>query len=255
MVFANVYDDADRAAAYASLEFPNTYYLAFRDLPEILRRHARGRAALDFGCGAGRSTRFLRRLGFSAVGVDVSPAMVEQARRQDPEGDYRLVGEAGPGDLPEASFDLALAAFTFDNIAGGDAKVRLLSALRAALRATGVLVNLVSSPDIYRHEWASFTTRDFPGNSQARSGDRVRIVMTDVPDRRPVEDILWSHEAYQECYAAAGLELLETHRPLGRGDEPYKWISETSVAPWVIYVLRPAGASGSGPAPSGILPP
>ena len=185
----------------------------------------------------------------------MSPAMVEQARRHDPEGDYRLVGEAGPGDLPEASFDLALAAFTFDNIAGGDAKVRLLSALRAALRPAGVLVNLVSSPDIYRHEWASFTTRDFPGNRQARSGDPVRIVMTDVPDRRPVEDILWSHEAYQECYAAAGLELLETHRPLGRGDEPYRWISETSIAPWVIYVLRPAGASGSGPAPSGILPP
>jgi SAM-dependent methyltransferase len=255
MDFANVYDDADRAASYASLEFPNTYYLAFRDLPEILRRHVRGPAALDFGCGAGRSTRFLRRLGFSAVGVDVSPAMVEQARRHDPEGDYRLVGDAGPGDLPEASFDLALAAFTFDNIAGGDAKVRLLSALRALLRPAGVLTNLVSSPDIYRHEWASFTTCDFPGNRQARSGDRVHIVMTDVPDRRPVEDVLWSPQAYQECYAAAGLELLETHRPLGRSDEPYKWISETSIAPWVIYVLRPAGAWESDPAPSGILPP
>jgi SAM-dependent methyltransferase len=254
MDFANVYDDADRAASYASLEFPNTYYLAFRDLPDILRRHGRGRAALDFGCGAGRSTRFLKRLGYSAVGVDVSPAMVAQARRADPEGDYRLVGEAGPGELPEASFDLALAAFTFDNVAGSDAKVRLLSALGGLLRPGGVLVNVVSSPDIYRHEWASFTTQEFPGNGEARSGDRVRIVMTDVPDRRPVEDILWSDQAYQECYAAAGLELLETHRPLGRDDEPYRWISETSIAPWVIYVLRPGGGPGSGAAASGRVP-
>jgi SAM-dependent methyltransferase len=253
MDFANVYDDAARATAYASLEFPNTYYLAFRDLPEILRRHATGRAAFDFGCGTGRSTRFLRRNGFAAVGVDLSPAMIEQARRHDPAGDYRLVDETGPTAFPEASCDLALAAFTFDNVPGRDTKVRLLSALRRLLRPSGVLVNLVSSPDIYCHEWASFTTRDFPGNLEARSGDRVRIVMTDVPDHRPVEDILWAHEAYLECYAAAGLDLLAAHRPLGRADEPYPWVSETTISPWVIYVLRPAGAPAGGAAASGIL--
>ena len=93
------------------------------------------------------------------------------------------------------------------------------------------MVNLVSSPDIYRNEWASFSTRDFPENRLARSGDRVRIVMTDVPDRRPVEDILWDHEAYLECYSAAGLEVLETHRPIGRPDEPYPWVAETRIAP------------------------
>ncbi len=31
MDYSNVYSDAARAASYASLEFPNTYYLAFRD--------------------------------------------------------------------------------------------------------------------------------------------------------------------------------------------------------------------------------
>ena len=36
MEFTNVYDDAERAEAYAKLEFPGTYYLAYRDLPEII---------------------------------------------------------------------------------------------------------------------------------------------------------------------------------------------------------------------------
>ena len=45
----NVYDDADRARAYADLEFPGTYYLAFRDLPDLLRQHVGGTRALDFG--------------------------------------------------------------------------------------------------------------------------------------------------------------------------------------------------------------
>ena len=237
MDFPNVYEDSARAGSYASLEFPNTYYLAFRDLPGILSRWARGTSALDFGCGAGRSTRFLKGLGFEVVGVDVSAAMVDQARARDPGGDYRLVGEEGPATLAASSFDLALAAFTFDNVPG-EQKARLLAALRRVLRPAGVLINLVSSPEIYRHEWASFTTRAFPENGAARSGDRVRIVMTDVPDRRPVEDVLCTHEAYLEAYAAAGLEVAEAHRPLGRADEPYPLVSDTSISPWVIYVLK-----------------
>ena len=251
MDFSNFYEDHARALSYASLEFPNTYYLAFRDLPGIMRRWAPGRAALDFGCGTGRSTRFLQRLGFDTVGVDLAPAMLALAREADPGGDYRRVEDEGPTGFPEASFDLALAAFTFDNVPGPETKVRLLAALRRLLRPAGVLVNLVSSPDIYRNEWASFSTRAFPENRAARRGDRVRIVMTDVPDRRPVEDVLWDHEAYLECYSAAGLEVLETHRPLGRADEPYPWVAETRIAPWVIYVLGPA----AGGRPSGILQP
>jgi SAM-dependent methyltransferase len=61
--FGNVYEDEERARAYATLQFPGTYYLAFRDLPALIRRYNHGRRALDFGCGTGRSTRFLRNFG------------------------------------------------------------------------------------------------------------------------------------------------------------------------------------------------
>ncbi len=71
MEFKNVYQDRDRAASYAGLQFPGTYYLAYRDLPEIVGE-GMGRHALDFGCGTGRSTRFLTDLGFAAVGVDIT---------------------------------------------------------------------------------------------------------------------------------------------------------------------------------------
>jgi len=29
-------------------------------------------------------------------------------------------------------------------------------------------------------------------------------------------------------------------QPLAKGDEPYPWVNETRIAPWVIYVLRGA---------------
>jgi SAM-dependent methyltransferase len=81
MKFSNSHEDPKRAEAYAKLEFPGTYYLAYRDLPEIIFEHVRGREALDFGCGTGRSIRFLRKLGFSTVGVDICRGHDKEGKR------------------------------------------------------------------------------------------------------------------------------------------------------------------------------
>ena len=171
MNFVNVYDNSTRADSYSKLEFANTYHLAFRDLPDLYRDHVKGARALDFGCGTGRSTRFLCGLGFDVIGVDISDEMLARARQVDPEGDYRLI----PGDdmsaLPPASFSLIQSAFTFDNIPGADTKARLFRDLRTLLAPGGILVNIVSAPEIYVNEWASFSTKDFPENRQACAGD------------------------------------------------------------------------------------
>jgi len=237
VTFANSYEDGTRAEAYATLEFKNTYHLAYRDIPAILGEHVRGRKSLDFGCGTGRSTRFLRQLGFEVTGVDIAEDMVRKARELDPSGDYRLVPGDDLGAFPSATYDLVLAAFTFDNIAGRDTKVRILQDLGRLLNRDGRLVQIVSRPEIYTHEWASFSTKDFPENQAAKSGDKVSIIVTDHADARPVEDILWTHEAYREVFEEARLRLLGKYEPLARGDEPYSWVSEVEIAPWAVYVL------------------
>jgi SAM-dependent methyltransferase len=234
---SNVYDDQARAEAYATLEFPGTYSLAYRDLPAIIGAHVHGRKALDFGCGAGRSTRFLRGLGFDVVGVDVSEPMLARARERDPRGDYRRIPDGDLGSLPAGAHDLVLSAFTFDNIPTMENKVTLFRGLKRLLSPGGRIVNLVSSPEIYVNEWASFSTSDFPDNRDARCGDTVRIVMLDVEDRRPVEDILWTDEGYRDVYERAGVEPIDIYRPLGKQGEAWSWVSETRTAPWVIYVL------------------
>lgn len=238
MTFSNVYEDPERAAAYARLEFPGTYHLAYRDIPAIVREHVNGRRAVDFGCGTGRSTRFLAPLGFQAIGVDISADMVALARERDPKGDYRVIADGDFSGLPAHGFDLVTSIFTFDNIPGLERKVSLFAGLRGLLSERGRLVSLVSSPDIYVNEWASFTTRRFATNFTAKAGDYVYTEMTDIDDRRPVQDILWPHEQYLATYARAGLEVVAEHRPLGRDDEGIAWVSETRVAPWVIYVLK-----------------
>ena len=238
--FSNVYDDQARSEAYATLEFPGTYYLAYRDLPAIIGEHVHGKKAIDFGCGAGRSTRFLRDLGFDVVGVDISEPMLARARDRDPRGDYRLIPDGGLGRLVANAYDLILSAFTFDNIPTREKKVALLRDLKRLLTPGGRIVNLVSSPEIYVNEWASFSTKGFPDNRTAQCGDRVLIVMLDVEDRRPVEDILWTGEGYRDVYEHAGVRPIQICRPLGIQGEPYSWVSEARIAPWVIYVLERA---------------
>ncbi|MBZ5645917.1 MAG: class I SAM-dependent methyltransferase [Acidobacteriia bacterium] len=242
MAFVNVYEDAARAEAYSRLEFANTYYLAFRDLPEIAAKYAKGRKALDFGCGTGRSSRFLKGLGFEVTGVDISEDMLRKARQADPNGDYRRVAGGDLGPLAPG-YDLALSAFTFDNIPAEN-KLPLFTQLATSLKPSGVLVNLVSSPEIYWHEWASFSTRDYAAqNRKAKDGDTVLIVTTDIEDRRPCADVLCTDHAYLDLYAHSRLQVLETRRPMATGKEPYRWLSETTVAPWVIWVLRPQSPS------------
>ncbi|HSL17873.1 MAG TPA: class I SAM-dependent methyltransferase [Methylomirabilota bacterium] len=240
MEFTNAYQDTRRAAAYDELGLGNTYDLVFRNLPAILAAHVRGTSAVDFGCGTGRSSRFLTSLGFATVGLDISAEMVAIARQRDAGGDYRVIDDGDFSSLVGLDWDLVLSAFTFDNVPGHERKVRLLRGLGGLLRPTGRLVNVVSTPDIYTHEWVTFSTRDYPENRTAHCGDVVRIVTTDYSDARPVDDILWPDDAYRAVYAEAGLDVERVERPVAAGDEGIPWISETEVAPWAIYVLRPA---------------
>jgi hypothetical protein len=163
--------------------------------------------------------------------------MIKKAKEADPLGDYNLIKDGGFTRFQPGSYDLILSAFTFDNIPTRERKVSLFQKLGGLLNDGGRIVNLVSSPEIYVNEWESFSTKDFPENRQAKCGDKVKIIVTAIDDKRPVEDIVWPDEDYRDTCREAGLELLETRKPLARDDEPFAWVSETKIAPWVIYVL------------------
>jgi len=45
--FINSWGNQTRAESYAKLELPNTYYLAYRDLPGILSSHVSGKMVVE----------------------------------------------------------------------------------------------------------------------------------------------------------------------------------------------------------------
>lgn len=236
--FKNTWDTHSAALSYSKLEFPNTYYLAYRDLSEIILKHTKIGRAIDFGCGVGRSTRFVSKLGFKTIGIDISPNMIQVAKAVDPKGKYQLVSDANYSHLGKGEFDLITSIFTFDNISGWEKRTNILVALSDLLSIDGRIICLDSTPELYVNEWASFTTKPFPENAFAKTGDIVCDIVLDVEDKTPCEDIYWTNEDYHKLFALAGLEVEEIYRPLGYGNEPFEWISEKEISPWVIYVLR-----------------
>lgn len=71
--------------------------------------------ALDVGCGEGRFSRMLREIGIQTVGIDPTEILIEEARRRDPDGDYRLAA-AEELPFPDATFDLVVSYLSLIDI-------------------------------------------------------------------------------------------------------------------------------------------
>jgi len=87
---------------------------------EVLRRFAarvgaRG-SVCELGCGPGHVARFLHQAGVKVSGLDLSPGMVEQARRLNPEIDFR-VGNMLALDLADGAVEGIAAFYCIVNLA------------------------------------------------------------------------------------------------------------------------------------------
>jgi WD40 repeat protein/SAM-dependent methyltransferase len=228
------HDYVKYAGDYATLGFDGTYYLGFRDIPALLAKHVTGRKALDYGCGAGRSTRFLKGLGFEAVGVDISMDMLSKAVRQDESGAYHHISS---GRLPfnAATFDLVFSSFVFIEVPTlGDISF-ILRDIKRVLKADGRFVLLTGPIDRIKGNWVSFSY-DFPENDKVfSSGDTVKLQIRGTPV--VLYDYYWPDEDLRRVFGDIGFKLFEMHKPLGREDDPIEWLDETRYAYAGIYVV------------------
>lgn len=99
---------------------------------------AGGGPVADVGCGPGRITGYLRGLGVDAFGIDLSPAMIEIARRQYPDLRFE-VGSMTDLDLGAASVAGLVAWYSLIHVP--DAEVgSVLTQFRRVLRPGGPLL-------------------------------------------------------------------------------------------------------------------
>ncbi|CEK19989.1 class I SAM-dependent DNA methyltransferase [Chthonomonas calidirosea] len=86
-----------------------------RYLQRLLQeRQAHPKRALDLACGTGNVAEQLHAMGMEVVGVDISPAMIEEAKRKAAQRQLPIryyVQDAAELDLPEAPFELCVSLF------------------------------------------------------------------------------------------------------------------------------------------------
>src|SRR5215470_8946258 len=114
----SIRESYDRVAeAYA-----HHYYRELEHKPvdrELLNRFA-GKVAqvgdvCDLGCGPGHIARYLRDAGTTVFGMDLSPQMIAQARRLNPEIPFRE-GDMTALDIPDATLGGIVAFYGIVNI-------------------------------------------------------------------------------------------------------------------------------------------
>ena len=223
------------AKAYASQTPPNSLKnLAFSHLPALLKKYTTGSKALDFGCGAGYSTNFLKSLGFNCVGVDINPKMVEIAKENDKSGTYQSIVNS---KIPyrDKTFDLVFASFVLLEMGSLEQIEKSLLEINRVLKPNAHFIAILNNKNTYKYKWGSLNT-NFPQNKILKSGKKVKIEFLD--QGFAIEDYYWTQEDYLNVMQKANLELIEIYTPLADPNDGIDWKDETRISPNSIYFMK-----------------
>lgn len=125
-----------------------------RQLLDRLAARVRGVGPVcDMGCGPGHVARYLFEQGAEVCGVDLSPAMVEHARRLTPGIEFRQ-GDMMALDALDAAWAGIAAMYSIIHIPRRD-MVRTLRELRRVLRPAGTLLMAfhIGDDTVHLDEW------------------------------------------------------------------------------------------------------
>jgi SAM-dependent methyltransferase len=115
---------------------------------ELVRADGNGPVA-DIGCGSGRVTILLSRLGLDAFGIDLSPGVVSLARRNYPQLRFEE-GSMLALDLPAASLGGLLAYYSIIHIAR-ERRPEIFAEFQRALTPGGILMLVFQIGDEQGH--------------------------------------------------------------------------------------------------------
>jgi SAM-dependent methyltransferase len=222
------------AELYGSLGIEGTtYQIGFDAVAELLG-DITGKSFLDFGCGAGRSARFLKALGARRVyGVDHDQDMIEQALSLEVDG-VTFVRIDGTIPLPDASLDGAVSMNVFIEIRTPDALRRACTQIARTLRQGAPFILEASSPMAFGHTFRSYS---YPYIGSLRSGDTTSCIVTTPGGQLVIQDTYWTEDDYADAITQAGLTVATISYP--RPHDPAAWSTdEASVSPCIIVEAR-----------------
>lgn len=181
-----------------------------------------GRDVIDLACGTGDFGRLLLKQGArSAVGIDLSTAMIAHARRLSAEhGDgMRFVVGDGTRVDESGSFDIVAAAWLFSHAQSQAELHRMYRAAVQLLRPGGQLLAIFINP-LYRLEKGDNARYSPRAIAQRQVGDHHEVDVQFAEGRLAVvTDHQWSTEQHAQAADAAGLHALQWRLPLPQPED------------------------------------
>jgi SAM-dependent methyltransferase len=173
-----------------------------RELLDRFAKQTKGRGEIcDIGCGPGQVARYLRDAGASVFGLDLSPGMVGQARKLNPDIPF---GEGNMMSLDIADGTLAgVAAFyAIVNIPKQSLPV-VFREIQRVLCPGGLLLLAFHTGDEVLHEnelWGQKISMDFlllPPSEIKRDLEAAGFTIEEVVERGPYPEVEYpSQRAY-----------------------------------------------------------
>jgi SAM-dependent methyltransferase len=207
-----------------------TYEIGYDCVSELLHGSIRGNVFLDFGCGSGRSTAFLKELGAGYVyGVDHDQDMIDLAVATNLDGaEFLLIADIIP--LPDESVDGAVSLTVFIEIRTIDAMRRACSEVARVLRRGSLFIVMSINPTAFGHTFRNF---GYLATGQLHSGAITTAILTAPGGQISIDDTYWTEDDYTSALSSAGFTVASIDYP--RPGDPSAWATdEAAVPPFIV---------------------
>jgi SAM-dependent methyltransferase len=171
----------------------------------------------DLGCGPGHVARYLHDRGVNVTGLDLSPAMLEQARRLNPGTAFRQ-GNMLALDLEDGACGGIIAFYSIIHVPRSHVSVALAEMSRV-LRPGGLLLLAfhVGDETVHLNQWwgqpVTLDFHFFRPDAMAASLNSAGFEVEDLIEREPYPDV--EHPS-RRCYIFARRRRGDADREGGR---------------------------------------
>ena len=131
---------------------------------ECGRRPDEFRSILDWGCGCGRTTRFLAGSGAAITGVDIDEVNIAWSRDNLPFARFQTIPTAPPTDLPAEGYDLLVGISVFSHLDEAAQEVWLAELRRLAAPNAVLAMSVHGSQSLARSGIKHRALRDWLKN-------------------------------------------------------------------------------------------
>ena len=168
----------------------------------------------DMGCGPGHIARYLRDQGANVFGLDLSPGMLDAARRLNPDISFRQ-GNMLALDLPDASLAGIAAFYAIVHLAKASLP-QVFREMARVLKPGGLLLlaHHIGDETLHRDEWwerpVTLDFHFFSPHATERDLEAAGLVVEEVIEREPYAPEVehQSRRAYIFARKPAGVHLI-----------------------------------------------